>query len=51
MGTRNATLAMSYRLIMEARKGWWKLTRRQQLQLVREGRVFKNGELVEEPRA
>ena len=51
LGTRNATLAMSYRLIMEARKGWRKLTRWQQLELVREGRVFKNGELVEESAA
>jgi putative transposase len=51
LGTRNATLAMSYRLIMEARKGWRKITRWQQLELVREGRVFKDGELVEESAA
>ena len=51
LGTRNATLAMSYRLIMEARKGWRKITRWQQLELVREGRVFKDDELVEESAA
>jgi len=51
LGTRNATLAMSFRLIMEARKGWRRITRWQQLELVREGRVFKDGELVEESAA
>jgi putative transposase len=51
LGTRNATLAMTHRLIMEARKGWRKITRWQQLELVREGRVFKDGELVEESAA
>ena len=51
LGTRNATLAMSYRLIIEARKSWRKITRWQQLELVREGRVFKDGELVEESAA
>jgi putative transposase len=51
LGTRNATLAMSFRFIMEARKGWRRITRWQQLELVREGRVFKNGELVEESAA
>ena len=51
MGTRNATLAMAFRLILEARKGWRKITRAQQLELVREGRVFKDGVLVEESAA
>ena len=51
LGTRNATLAMTYRLITEAQKGWRKLTRWQQLDLVREGRVFKDGELQEESAA
>ena len=47
LGTRNATLAMAHRLIIEARKGWRKITRWQQLELLREGRVFKDGNLVE----
>lgn len=51
LGTRNATLAMCYRLILEARHGWRKITRWQQLELVREGRVFKDGDLVEESAA
>jgi len=51
LGTRNATLAMSHRLILEARRGWRKITRWQQLELVREGRVFKDGELVKESAA
>ena len=51
LGTRNATLAMCHRLILEARHGWRKITRWQQLELVREGRVFKDGELVEESAA
>jgi len=46
MGTSATTLAMAFKLIKEAEKGWRKITRRQQLELVREGRVFKDGELV-----
>ena len=51
MGTRNATIAMAFRLILEARKAWRKITSSQQLELVREGRVFKNGVLVQESAA
>ncbi len=52
MGTSTTTLAMAFKLIKEAEKGWRKITRWQQLELVREGRVFKDGELVsEEPAA
>jgi putative transposase len=52
MGTSTTTLAMAFKLIKEAEKGWHKITRWQQLELVRVGRVFKDGELVsEEPAA
>ena len=52
MGTSTTTLAMAFKLIKEAEKGWHKITRWQQLELVRAGRVFKDGELVsEEPAA
>ncbi len=44
--------AMVFKLIKEAEKGRHKITRRQQLELVQQGRVFKDGELVsEEPAA
>ena len=46
MGTSTTTLAMAFKLIKEAEKGWRRITRWQQLELVREGRVFKDGELV-----
>jgi transposase-like protein len=46
MGTSATTLAMAFKLIKEAEKRWRKITRWQQLELVREGRVFKDGELV-----
>lgn len=51
MGTRVATLAMAFKLIKEAEKRWHKITRWKQLELVREGRVFKNGVLTEESAA
>jgi transposase-like protein len=51
LGTRTATLAMSFKLIQEAEKRWQKITKWQQLELVREGRKFKDGELVEETAA
>ena len=46
MGTSTTTLAMAFKLIKEAEKGRRRITRRQQLELVREGRVFKVGEPV-----
>jgi transposase-like protein len=51
LGTRNATIAMTFKLIKEAEKRWNKLTKANQLELVREGRVFKDGELIEESAA
>ena len=52
MGTSKTTLAMAFKLIKEAEKSWRKITRWQQLELVQQGRVFKDGELVsEEPAA
>jgi putative transposase len=51
MGTRNATLAMAFKLIKEAQKGWHRLAGCKHLELVREGRVFKDGELVEQSAA
>lgn len=51
MGTNTTTLAMAFKLIKEAEKNWRKITRWQQLELVREGRVFKDGELVEKESA
>lgn len=51
MGTRKTTLAMAYKLVKEAEKRWHKIARWQQLELVREGRVFRDGELVEESAA
>ena len=51
MGTRKTTLAMAFKLIKEAEKRWHKITKWQQLELVREGRVFRDGELVEESAA
>lgn len=41
-------LAIAFTLIREAEEIWRKTTPWQQLKLVREGRVFQNGELVEE---
>lgn len=51
MGTRNATLAMAFKLIQEAEKGWHRIARWRQLELVQAGRVFKDGELVEQTAA
>lgn len=51
LGTRAASLAMAFKLIKEAEKSWRKIAKWQQLELVREGREFKNGELVEESAA
>jgi transposase-like protein len=51
MGTRATTLAMAFKLVKEAEKRWHKIARWKQLELVREGRVFKNGVLTEESAA
>ena len=51
MGTRTATLAMAFKRVKEAEKTWRKIAKWQQLELVREGRQFKDGELVEESAA
>lgn len=51
LGTRNATLAMTFKLIQEAEKRWRRIAKWRQLELVRAGRVFKDGELVEEQAA
>jgi hypothetical protein len=52
MGTSKTTLAMAFKLIKEAEKSWRKITRWQQLELVQQGRLFKDRELVsEEPAA
>ena len=48
MGTRKTTLAMVFKLVKEAEKRWHKIAKWKQLELVREGREFKDGELVEE---
>ena len=42
---------MAYKLIKEAEKRWHKIAKWQQLELVREGREFRDGELVEKPSA
>ena len=51
LGTHKATLAMTFKLIQEAEQSWRKITKWQYLELVREGREFKNGVLVEESAA
>tara|TARA_B100000949_G_C14237919_1_gene432069 strand:- start:48 stop:1262 length:1215 start_codon:yes stop_codon:yes gene_type:complete len=51
LGTRNATLAMTFKLVQEAEKGWHKIAKWQQLELVQAGRVFRDGELVEKAAA
>jgi putative transposase len=51
MGTRNATLAMAFKLIQEAEKRWRRIVGWKLLELVQTGRVFKDGELVEQSAA
>ena len=51
LGTRNATVAMAFKLIQEAQRGWHRIGGCPQLQLVREGRAFKDGKLVEQSAA
>jgi transposase-like protein len=50
-GSRQATLAMTFKLIEEAQKTWRKLQGWQTLKLVHEDRRFVDGELVEESAA
>ena len=47
MGTRGTILAMAFKLVKEAKKPWHKISKWRQLELVREGREFRDGELVE----
>ena len=42
---------MAFKLILEAEKGWRRIARWRQLELVQVGRVFKDGELVEQTAA
>ena len=51
LGTRNATLAMAFKLIQEAEKRWRRIARWKLLEVVQTGRVFKDGELTEESAA
>lgn len=51
LGTRNATLAMAFKLTEEAAKRWRRIAGWKQLELVQTGRVFKDGELVEQSAA
>ena len=51
LGTRNATIAMAFKLIQEAEKRWRRIARWKLLELVQTGRVFKDGELVEQSAA
>lgn len=51
MGTRNATLAMAFKLTQEAEKRWRRIGGWRSLELVQNGRVFKDGELVEQSAA
>lgn len=51
MGTRNATLAMVFKLIQEVEKRWRRIARWKLLELVQTGRVFKDGELAEQSAA
>ena len=45
-GTRTATLTMVFKLMQEAQKNWRKIARWNQLRLVREGRKFRDGVLL-----
>jgi len=51
LGTRNATLAMAFKLVQEAEKRWRRIIGWKLLELVQIGRVFKDGELIEESAA
>ena len=47
-GSRTATLAMVYKLCLEAEKTWHKLKGHKMIELVIQGKKFTNGELVDE---
>lgn len=51
LGTHNATLAMTFKLLQEAQRSWNKIAKWQQLELVQAGREFKDGILVEDSAA
>jgi len=51
LGTHAATLAMTFKLILEAQKSWKRIAKWQQLELVQAGRAFKDGVLVEDSAA
>jgi putative transposase len=51
MGTRNATLAMTFKLIQEAQNRWQRISKWKLLELVQAERVFKDGELIKEDAA
>ena len=51
LGTRNATLAMAFKLTQEAEKRWRRIGGWRLLELVQTGRAFKDGDLVEESAA
>ena len=48
LGTRNATLAMAFKLTQEAEKRWRRIGGWRLLELVQNGRAFKDGDLVKE---
>jgi len=47
-GTRAGTLAMVFKLMQEAQRGWHKLYGSQRLELVHHGRSYRDGVLVDE---
>jgi putative transposase len=51
LGTRNATLAMAFKLIQEAQNRWQRISKWKLLELVQAERVFKDGELIKDDAA
>lgn len=51
LGTRTATLTMTFKLVQEASKRWRRIAKWQQLELVQAGREFKDGILMEDSAA
>ncbi|MEJ2082901.1 MAG: IS256 family transposase [Acidobacteriota bacterium] len=51
LGTHSATLAMTFKLLQEAQKGWHRIGKWKQLEFVQAGRSFKDGILVEDSAA
>jgi transposase-like protein len=51
LGTHAATLAMTFKLLQEAQKGWHRIGKWKQLEFVQAGRSFKEGILVEDSAA